>query len=104
MDLTTLAYRPFESNNAHSEASVDHAGDTQTTQGPRAAASSGSQLMVVHSGAGNIEDSDEGNRQVNSSLESALHDDDDATVKEASDDGHSYAGTIVRGRLRGNSE
>ena len=30
--------------------------------------------------------------------------DDDATLKEVSDDGHSYAGTIVRGGLRGDSE
>ena len=76
------------------------------TTGPRASASSSSQLMIVHSEAGNIEDTGEGNRQVNSSLESAFldDDDDDATVKEASDDGHSYAGTMVRGRLRGDSE
>ena len=60
--------------------------------------------MVVRMEAGNIEDTGDGNRQGNSSLESAFLDDYDATVKEASDDGHSYAGTIVRGRLRGNSE
>ena len=105
LDLSTLVYRLFESNNASSQASVDLAGETQTTHRPRAAASSSSQLMVVRSEAGNIEDTGEGNRQVNSSLELALlDDDDDATVKEASDDGHSYAGTIVRGRLRGDSE
>ena len=96
-------YRPDEYNNASSEVSVDLAGDTQMTTGPRASASSSSQLMIVHSEAGNIEDTGEGNRQVNSSLESAFLDDDDATVKEASDDGHSYAGTMVRGRLRGDS-
>ena len=59
--------------------------------------------MVVHSEASNTEDTDEGNRQVNCSLELALQD-DDATVKEASDDGHSYAGTTVRGGLRRDSE
>ena len=67
-------------------------------------ASSRSQRMVVHSDAGFIEDTDEANRQENSSLDSALHDDDDAIVKEVSEDGHSYAGTVVRGVLRGDSE
>ena len=62
----------------------------QTTIGPRKFSSASSQLMVVRSEAGNIKDSGEGNRQVNSSLESAFLDDDDATVKETSDDGHSY--------------
>ena len=42
--------------------------------------------------------------QVNSSLDSALHDDDDETVKDYSEDGHSYAGTVVRGVLRGDNE
>ena len=32
------------------------------------------------------------------------HDDDVETVRAYSDDGHSYAGTIVRGVLRGDSE
>ena len=53
---------------------------------------------------GNREDSDESNRQVNSSLTLALHDDDADTVKEVSDDGHSYDGTVVRGGLRRDSE
>ena len=48
---------------------------------------------------GNHEDSDENNRQVNSSLDLALQDDDAATVKEISEDGHSYDGTVVRGGL-----
>ena len=30
-------------------------------------------------------------------MDSALHDDDDETLKAASDDGHSYAGTVARG-------
>ena len=59
--------------------------------------------MVVQS-ADFTEDADKCNRQVNSSLDSALHDDDDETVKDYSEDGHSYAGTIVRGVLRGGSE
>ena len=50
------------------------------------------------------EDSDARNRQVNSSQLLALRDDDAATVKEISDDGHSYDGTVVRGGLRRDSE
>ena len=50
-----------------------------------------------------IGDTDDGKRQVNSFLDSALHDDDE-TVKDYSEDGHSYAGTVVRGGLRGDSE
>ena len=60
--------------------------------------------MVVQSDADFTEDADKGNRQVNSSLDSALHDDEDETVKDVSEDGHSYAGTVVRGVLRGDSD
>ena len=76
----------------------------------RAAASASLQLVDVHPEAINLEDTDDCNRQVDSSLELSLQDDDDddddddVTVKEASDDGHSYAGTVVRGGLRGDSE
>ena len=59
--------------------------------------------MVVQSGADSIEDTRERGRQVNSSLDAAPYDDDE-TVRAYSDDGHSYAGTIVRGVLRGDSE
>ena len=38
-------------------------------------------------------------------MDSALHDDDnDESVKDVSEDGHSCAGTVVRGVLRGDSE
>ena len=110
LDLSTLVFKPVESDTADSEASVVVAGETQSTQMSIAASSSRSQRMVVHSDAGVMEDTDERNRQVNSSLDSALHDDDDddddddETVKDASVDGHSYAGTVVRGVLRGDSE
>ena len=69
-----------------------------------ASTSSRSQQMVVQSGAGSIEDAYERGRHVNSSLDSAMRDDDDETVKGLSDDGHSYAGRVVRGVLRGDSE
>ena len=60
--------------------------------------------MVVQTDAGFSEDFRESGHQVNSSLDTALHDDDSETVKGLSDDGHSYAGTVVRGVLRGDSE
>ena len=102
LDLSTLVYREDGSNDAQLEASETHAGLTQTM---RAAAPTGLQLLDAHPEAISLEDTDECNRQVNSSLELSLRiNDDDATVKEVSDDGHSYAGTIVRGGLRGDSE
>ena len=105
LDLSTLVFKPVESDAACSDASVCPAGEPQLTQMPIAASSSRSQRMVIHSDAGSMEDTDERNRQVNSSLDSALQDDDDdETVKDVSDDGHSYAGTVVRGVLRGDSE
>ena len=51
-----------------------------------------------------IYDDDRRSLEVFSSLDSDLHDDDRETVKGLSDDGHSYAGTVVRGVLRGDSE
>ena len=70
---------------------------------PFASSSSRSQQMVVQTDAGFFEDS-RGSIEVNSSLDSALHDDECETVKGFSYDGHSYAGTVVRGVLRGDSE
>ena len=52
----------------------------------------------------NLGDSAERTLQVNSSLEVAIRDDDAATIKALSDDGHSYDGTVVRGGLRRDSE
>ena len=71
---------------------------------PTASSSSRSQQLVVQSGAGFVEDTHGGDRQVNSSLDAVSHDDDVETVRAYSDDGHSYAATIVRGVLRGDSE
>ena len=59
--------------------------------------------MVVQTDAGIVEDA-LGSMEVASSLDSALHDDECESVKGFSDDGHSYAGTVVRGVLRGDSE
>ena len=65
--------------------------------------SSRSQQMVVQTNAGIFED-DRGSLEVFSSEDSALPDDECETVKGLSDDGHSYAGTVVRGVLRADSE
>ena len=65
--------------------------------------SSRSQQMVVQTNAGIFED-DRGSLEVFSSVDSALHDDECETVKGLSDDGHSYAGTVVRAALRGDGE
>ena len=51
-----------------------------------------------------VEDTRESDRQVNSSLDAVPDDGDVETVRTYSDDGHSYAGTIVRGVQRGSSE
>ena len=59
--------------------------------------------MVVQANAGICED-DRRSLEVISLLDSALHEDECETVKGLSDDGHSYAGTVVRGVLRGDSE
>ena len=100
-----MVFKPVDSEAADSNASVLPACETQLALVTIAASSSRSQQMVVRAEAGFTEDTDDCNRQVNSSLDSALHDgDDDETVKAASDDGHSYAGTVVRGVLRADSE
>ena len=52
--------------------------------------------MDVLSNAGSIEDGS-GSVEVASSLTSALRGDECDKVKGLSDDGHSYAGTVVRG-------
>ena len=101
-DLSALIYEPVATETRSDDAGVPAL--SQGTLRPIGSSSSGSQRMVVQSGAGSIEDTHESGRLVNSSLASALHSDDDETVKGLSDDGLSYAGTGVRGVLRGNSE
>ena len=103
LDLSTLVYDPIESDSICTDDGVVPC-VSQATRMPIATSSSRSQQMVVLSDAGFIEDTQECYRQVNSSLDSALNDDEDETVKAVSDDGHSYAGTVVRGVLRGDSE
>ena len=100
LDLSAFVYEPNESQFAQSE-DADGLVLAQT-QRPCVSSSSRSQQMVVQSDAG--DENDRGCVDVFSSLDSALHDDECDTVKGLSDDGHSYAGTVVRGVLRGDSE
>ena len=102
LDLSAIIYEPDGNENAQAE----DLGVPESSQGTLllASSSSRSQRMVVQTDAGFIEDSHGSDRLVNSSLDSALHDDECETVKGLSEDGHSYAGTVVRGVLRGDSE
>ena len=102
LDLSAFIYEPNESEVAQSE-DLDGLELAQEAQLPFTSSSSRSQQMVVQTNAGSFEDA-RGSMEVNSSLDSALHDDECETVKGFSDDGHSYAGTVVRGVLRGDSE
>ena len=102
LDLSAFIYEPDGNENVQ----VEDVGVSIFSQGTLllASSSSRSQRMVVQTDAGFFEDARGSVQEVNSSLDSALHDDDSETVKGLSDDGHSYAGTVVRGVLRGDSE
>ena len=99
LDLSAFVYESNESQVAQSE-NVDGLDYAQETQQPFASSSSRSQQMVVQLDAESLEEDRESAQEGNSVLESALHDDDSETVKGFSDDGHSYAGTVVRGVLK----
>ena len=101
LDLSGFAYEPIESVNARSGDETD--GVAAEHQQPSVASSSAVQQMAVQLNEG-INDEDRRSLEVFSSLDSAVHDDECETVKGLSDDGHSYAGTVVRGVLRGDSE
>ena len=103
LDLSAFVYESNDSQVAQSE-NVDGLDYAQETQQPFASSSSRSQQMVVQLDAESPEDVRGRAQEVNSVLDSALRDDDSETVKGFSDDGHSYAGTVVRGVLRGDSE
>ena len=102
LDLSAFVYAPNESQVAQSEY-VDGLVLAQTQQPCVSTSSRRSQQMVVQTNAGMVEDA-RGSVEVFSSQDSALPDDECETVKGLSDDGHSYAGTVVRGVLRGDSE
>ena len=74
------------------------------SQNKLGASSSTSHHVDGHLSAVHLENTDESNRQVNSSFVLSLRDDDSATIKELSDDGHPYHGTAVRGGLGRDSE
>ena len=101
LDLSGFAYELDESRCGGIE---DKTGcGSAPIQLPHASSSSALQLMAVQPNVG-IDDDDRHSLEVFSSLDSAVHDDECDTVKGLSDDGHSYAGTVVRGVLRGDSE
>ena len=100
LDLSGLVYAPNESS-AQSEGVEGQV--LARTRHIAGSSSSRSRRMDVLSNAGNFEDG-RGSVEVASSQTSALRDDECDTVKGLSDDGHSYAGTVVRGVLRGDSE
>ena len=101
LDLSGFAYEPDESQNVWIG---DETEDGPTvTQQLSVASSSAVQQRAVQPNEG-IYDDDRRSLDVCSSLDSAVHDDECETVKGLSDDGHSYAGTVVRGVLRGDSE
>ena len=101
LDLSAFAYEPDESQIARIE-DEDGRG-SEPTQVPRVSSSSISQQMAVQPNEEIFED-ERRSLEVFSSLDSALHDDECETVKGLSDDGHSYAGTEVRGVQRGDDE
>ena len=103
LDFSAFVYEPNVSEVAQSE-DVGGLELAQETQLPFTSSSSRSQQMVVQTDAGFFEDARGSIQEANSSLDSALHDDDSETVEGFSDDGHSYAGTVVRGVLRVDSE
>ena len=88
-------YRP----NPAIAASVSGTHDANVEQTVIAASSSASRHVDGHLSVADFEDSAGHNWQVNSSMELASHGDDVDTVKEISEDGHSYDGTVVRGGL-----
>ena len=101
VDLSGFAYVTDERQNARiNDETEDGAAEIQQ---PSVASSSAVQQMAVQPNEG-INDEDRRSVEVFSSLDSAVHDDECETVKGLSDDGHSYAGTVVRGVLRGDSE
>ena len=102
IDLSALVYDPVATVTPSDEDVVLEL--SKGTALPRGSSSSGTQQMVVQPGAGSAEDSHDSRRVVNSSLALALHAHDDETIKGLSDDGFSYAGTVVRGVLREDSE
>ena len=100
LDLSGFAYEPVESVNAQIDETDGVAAEHQQ---PSVASSSAVQQMAVQTNEGNFE-VDRRSVETFPSLDSAVRDDECETVKGLSDDGHSYAGTVVRGVLRGDSE
>ena len=101
LDLSSLAYAPAENEGAPIGDVVDGVAAGRLL--PPLASSSVVQQMDSQIYEGNFE-VDCRSDEAFSSLDSGVRDDECDTVKGLSEDGHSYAGTVVRGVLRGQSE
>ena len=100
LDLSGFAYAPIENEDAPIDDPVDVVAEGRLVH---AFASSSAALHVDQINEGNFE-VDRRSDEAFSSLGSAVRDDECDTVKGLSEDGHSYAGTVVRGVLRGQSD
>ena len=100
LDLSGFAYAPIENEDAPIDDPVDGVAEGRLVH---AFASSSAALHVDQINEGNFE-VDRRSDEAFSSLGSAVRDDECDTVKGLSEDGHSYAGTVVRGVLRGQSD
>ena len=100
LDLSGFAYAPIENEDAPIDDPVDGVAEGRSVP---AFASSSAALHVDQINEGNFE-VDRRSDEAFSSLGSAVRDDECDTVKGLSEDGHSYAGTVVRGVLRGQSD
>ena len=99
LDLSGLAYVPCENSDLPIDEAADRVAEGQV-QAP-AASSAAPYVNRIHEG--NFE-AETRNEDALTSISSAIRDDECDTVKGLSEDGHSYAGTVVRGVLRGLSE
>ena len=101
LDLTGFIYAPDESNAVPIGDEADRSAAEH--QQHSYASSSVVQQLDAQIDEGNFE-VDRRSVEAFSTLDSVVQDDECETVKGLSDDGHSYAGTVVRGVLRGETE
>ena len=101
IDLSGFAYATGEVDSAHIDDEADSSAELH--QQNSHASSSVVRQMDTQIDEGNFE-VDRRSVEAFSTLDSAVREDECETVKGLSDDGHSYAGTVVRGVLRGESD
>ena len=101
IDLSGFAYATGEVDSAHIDDEADSSAELH--QQNSHVSSSVVRQMDTQIDEGNFE-VDRRSVEAFSTLDSAVREDECETVKGLSDDGHSYAGTVVRGVLRGESD